>query len=53
VHVDDLKRKCFYIMAETEPSAALKADFVDITAEAFNRAAPLNRFICEALGLPH
>jgi uncharacterized protein (TIGR02453 family) len=53
VHVDDLKRKSFYIMAETEPSAALKADFVDITAEAFNRAAPLNRFICEALALPH
>lgn len=52
VHIEDLKRKSFYVMAEAGASAALRADFVDLTAEAFNRAAPLNRFICDALDLP-
>jgi len=52
VHIEDLKRKSYYIMVESEPSAALKEDFVDLVTDAFNRAAPLNRFICDALGLP-
>ena len=52
VHIEDLKRKSFYIMVESEPAAALQADFVDQVTDAFSRAAPLNRFICEALDLP-
>lgn len=52
VHIEDLKRKSFYVMAEAEPPAALRADFIELTTEAFNRAAPLNRFLCEALDLP-
>ena len=52
VHIDDLKRKSFYIMAECEPAAALKPGFIALVTDAFNRAAPLNRFMCEALDLP-
>jgi len=53
VHIDDLKRKSFYVMTESRPSAARKPDFIDLVTDAFNRAAPLNRFICEALDLPY
>ena len=52
VHVEDLKRKSFYVMVEAESTAALQADFIKLAAESFGRAAPLNRFICEALDLP-
>jgi len=52
VHIEDLKRKSFYIVTESRPAAAMKADFIDLVTEAFNRAAPLNRFICDALDLP-
>jgi len=51
VHIKDLKRKSFYVMSETEPNAALRSDFVDKVTEAFGRAAPLNRFVCDALDL--
>ena len=53
VHIEDLKRKSFYVMAESDPSAALEPDFTDHMSDAFGRAAPLNRFICDALDLPH
>jgi uncharacterized protein (TIGR02453 family) len=52
VHIDDLKRKSFYIMTDAPVSHALKPGFVDEVAEGFRRAAPLNRFITGALGLP-
>jgi uncharacterized protein (DUF2461 family) len=52
VHIDDLKRKSFYVMTECEPAVALKPDFIDLVTDAFKRAAPLNRFICDALELP-
>jgi uncharacterized protein (TIGR02453 family) len=52
VHIEDLKRKSFYVMAESDSSAALKPDFIDRVADACSRAAPLNRFICDALDLP-
>lgn len=52
VHIEDLKRKSFYVMAESDPSAALKPDFIDHMSDAFSRAAPLNRFLCDALELP-
>ena len=52
VHIEDLKRKSFYLMTSVEPNAALKADFVDKVGDACTRAAPLNRFICDALELP-
>ena len=52
VHIEDLKRKSFYVMAESATSAALKPDFINHVSDAFGRAAPLNRFICDALDLP-
>jgi uncharacterized protein (TIGR02453 family) len=52
VHIDDLKRKSFYVMAESDPSSALRPDFIDHMSDAFGRAAPLNRFLCDALDLP-
>lgn len=51
-HIEDLKRKSFYAMVEAPPSEALRADFVDRVDGAFRLAAPLNRFITHALGLP-
>jgi len=52
VHIDDLKRKSFYVMAESEPSDALRPDFIDHMSDGFSRAAALNRFLCDALDLP-
>jgi uncharacterized protein (TIGR02453 family) len=51
-HIEYLKRKSFYVMTKAEPRDALKAAFIDQVEEAFRRAAPLNRFVCDALGLP-
>ena len=52
VHIDDLKRKSFYVMTEADPADALKPEFCDQVTEAFRRATPLNRFIAGALDLP-
>ncbi len=52
IHIEDLKRKSFYVMMEAPAAHALKPDFIDEVSEAFNRAAPLNRFITGALDLP-
>lgn len=52
LHIADLKRKSFYVMTEVPPQAAASADFVDQVAQGFARAAPLNRFICDALEVP-
>jgi uncharacterized protein (TIGR02453 family) len=52
LHIEDLKRKSFYIMSEAGPKEPSEADFVDQVAQGFARAAPLNRFICDALELP-
>lgn len=50
-HVEDLKLKSFYVTTEAPSAAALQADFIDQVDAAFQRAAPLNRFICDALEL--
>ncbi|MBT8046948.1 MAG: DUF2461 domain-containing protein [Xanthomonadales bacterium] len=52
VHIEDLKRKSFYVMTEASPEIALKPGFIDEVTEAFRRAAPLTRFITGALDLP-
>lgn len=52
VHIDDLKRKSFYVMTEAPAAHALNADFIDEVTEAFRRSAPLVRFITDALDLP-
>jgi uncharacterized protein (TIGR02453 family) len=50
-HIEDLKRKSFYVMAEAPAGDALAPAFVERVEKAFRRAAPLNRFVCDALGL--
>lgn len=52
LHIEDLKRKSFYVVSNSTPELARSTDFVDEVAQGFARAAPLNRFICDALELP-
>jgi uncharacterized protein (TIGR02453 family) len=52
VHIEDLKRKSFYVMTDAPPEDALRPEFLDQVVEGFRRAAPLNRFIAGALDLP-
>ncbi len=51
-HIDDLKRKSFYLMIEADAELALGPEFVTETARAFRTAAKLNHFITDALELP-
>jgi uncharacterized protein (TIGR02453 family) len=52
MHIDDLKRKSFYVMTEAAPEVALTAGIVNEVASAFRAAARLNRFVTEGLDLP-
>ncbi|HEX9646772.1 MAG TPA: DUF2461 domain-containing protein [Alphaproteobacteria bacterium] len=51
-HIDDLKRKTFFVIRESGPKAARSPDFVGEVAAAFRDATPLMRFIAGALGQP-
>ena len=51
VHIQDLKRKSFFVMTEAEPELALSAALVNEVAASFRAAARLNRFITEGLKL--
>jgi uncharacterized protein (TIGR02453 family) len=50
-HIEDLKRKSFYVMTEADARDAMHPAFIEQVTEGFRRAAPLNRFVCDALGL--
>jgi len=52
-HIEDLKRKSFFLMTEADPRLLLSPDLVSEAAAAFRAASRLNRFITEALGLPY
>ena len=51
-HIEDLKRKSFYLMEEADPELLKSPDLVNRTAAAFRAAGRLNHFICDALELP-
>ena len=51
-HIEDLKRKSFYVMGQAAAEDALKPQFVEQVSAGFRLASPLNRFICDALELP-
>jgi uncharacterized protein (TIGR02453 family) len=51
-HIEDLKRKSFYVMTECDADDALSPGFIDRVEGGFHRAVALNRFICHALDLP-
>lgn len=50
-HLDDIKRKTFFLMREVESVRALSAEFADEVATAFSASAPLMRFVCKAVGV--
>jgi uncharacterized protein (DUF2461 family) len=50
-HIEDLKRKSFYVMVDAPAAAVRDPAFVGKVEAAFRLAAPLNRFVCGALGL--
>ncbi len=51
-HIDDLKRKSFYLMTGFEPGLILGPELVTETARVFRATSGLNHFITDALGLP-
>jgi uncharacterized protein (DUF2461 family) len=51
-HIEDLKRKSFYLMTGLDAESALSSKFVSQSARIFRSSARLNHFINDALGLP-
>ena len=51
-HIEDLKRKSFYLMSEADAELALGPELVTESARVFRTAAKLNHFITDALELP-
>lgn len=51
-HIEDLKRKSFFVMTGARQSLAYSPALVDEVAAAFEAAAPLSHFVCDALELP-
>lgn len=51
-HIEDLKRKSFYLMKRFEPELILGPELVTETARVFRMASGLNHFVSDALGLP-
>jgi len=52
LHIEDLKRKSFYVMAGFSAGLALSPDLVTESARVFRTAAKLNHIISDALELP-
>ncbi len=50
-HLDDLKRKSFYLMQTAVAELALSTQLVAATAEAFHTAGKLNRLVATALDI--
>jgi len=51
-HIEDLKRKSFYVMTSFSASLALGPELVTESARVFRIAARLNHFVSDALELP-
>ena len=52
-HIEDLKRKTFFVMRNGTKTGAAKPQFADDVAKSFRAASPLMRFLCKANGLPY
>ena len=52
-HIEDLKRKSFFLMHASSAGEAAKSEFVGDVVEGFKAAAPLMRFLCKAVGAPY
>jgi uncharacterized protein (TIGR02453 family) len=51
-HIDDLKRKSFFLMSDAGPELVLGPEFVTESVKVFRTVARLNHFISDALELP-
>jgi uncharacterized protein (TIGR02453 family) len=51
-HIEDLKRKSFFLMGDFEPELILGPELVTEAERVFRTTARLNHFITDALGLP-
>jgi uncharacterized protein (TIGR02453 family) len=51
-HIDDLKRKSFFLMSEFDVELALGPALVSESARVFRNVAKLNHFVTDALDLP-
>jgi uncharacterized protein (TIGR02453 family) len=51
-HPDDLRRKTYFLMRRDSAGSALRPEFLDDVASAFAAAAPMMKFISEALDIP-
>lgn len=52
-HIEDLKRKSFFLMENFEPELALSPDLLREAAKVFRKVGRLNQFISDALELPY
>jgi uncharacterized protein (TIGR02453 family) len=52
VHIEDLKRKSFFVMAKGSEKLALTPKLLDEVEAAARAAKPLMQFLCKALGAP-
>ena len=50
-HIDDLKRKSFFLMSTTDAELILSPDLVSESAKVFRTVGKLNHFITDALEL--
>ena len=50
--IEDLKHKSFFLKHNVKPSLITKPGFINETEQAFMHAAPLMKFITNAMGLP-
>ena len=50
--IDELKRKDFISIENFSQTKACSAGFIDLVAESFEVAAPLMKFLTEAVGQP-
>lgn len=50
--IEDIKRKDFLASAELDEQTALAPDFLETAAELCGQAAPLMRFLCQAVDVP-
>ena len=51
-HIDDIKRKSFFAMADGKPEATKKPVFASDVEAAFKDAKPMMKFLCDALDAP-
>lgn len=51
-HIEDLKRKSFFLMENFEPELALESGLVNEAAKVFRKVGKLNHFVTDALELP-